>query len=201
MASYDFSAVAWEVQTTMHFAEKNSAYDPFDVQVIALHEDLRRSLVHNPAVIPAEDAGHVRPWQAEPDVHAYLFDPPYLAVVEFFGALGDGSVDAVSVFWQEARVPVFGSPPEDWDKLKDLVEKVGMPGAFGTILVGLHNEPATLMLALAGLTVFVRIVDPVAGALGTGLAEKIRRAFDTPTERRPRMRRARGRRETRPVDG
>jgi hypothetical protein len=199
VASYDFSVVAWEVQTTMHFAEKNSAYDPFDVQVIAIQEDLRRSLVHNLAVIPAEDSGHVRPWHAEPNPRAYLFDPPYLAVVEFFGALGDGSVDAVSAFW--LREPVFGSPPEDWDKLKDLVEKVGMPGAFGTIIVGLHNEPATLMLALAGLTAFVRIIDPVASAVGTGLAEKIRRAFDTPTERCPRMRRARGRRETRPADG
>jgi len=32
VASYDFSVVAWEVQTTMHFAEKYSAYDPFDVR-------------------------------------------------------------------------------------------------------------------------------------------------------------------------
>jgi hypothetical protein len=191
VASYDFSVVSWDVQTTMHFAEKNSAYDPFDVQILTLQTDLRSFLSHNPAVIPAEDAGRFPPWHAEADPRVYLFPYPYAAVVEFFGMTGAASTDAVSLFWQEARVPVFGSLPEDWDKLSEVVEKVGVPGVtFGTIVVGLHDEPVILLLALVGVTVIVRIVDPVASAVGTGLAQKIRRAFGMPAGRATRRRRA-----------
>jgi hypothetical protein len=52
VASYDFSVWAWEVQTTMHFAEQGSTYDPFDIQIIAIHDDLRSSLIHNPVDHP-----------------------------------------------------------------------------------------------------------------------------------------------------
>jgi hypothetical protein len=75
------------------------------------------------------------PWHAVADPRVYLFSYPYAAVGELFGMTGDASTDAVSLFWQEARIPVFGSPPEDWNKLSEVVEKVGVPGVtFGTIV-------------------------------------------------------------------
>ena len=191
MASYDLSVVGWDVQTTMHFAEKNSASDPFDVQILTLQTDLRNFLFHSRTVIPAEDAGRFPPWHAESGPRAYLFSDPFQAVTEYFGTIGEVSIDALGVFWEEARVPVFGSPPEDWARLSEVVGKAGGPGLmYGTIVVGLHDEPVTLLLALAGLTVIVRIVDPVASALGSGLAEKIRRAFSVPAGRATRRSRA-----------
>ena len=202
MASYDFSVVAWEVQTTMHFAEKRSAYDPFDVQVIALQDDLGLQLRDSSATVPGEDAGRVLPWHVQRP-RAYLFEHPYQAVDQFFIAIGEeNSDDAASAFWSEARVPTFGSPPEKWEKLSDVVDKVGVPGAYGAIVVGLHDEPMMLLLVVAGLTVIVKFVDPVTSALGTGVAEKIRRAFGLPSEQptRRRKRNARGRRTTRPAD-
>ena len=74
--------------------------------------------------------------------------------------------------------------------------------AYGTIIVGLHDEPVTLLLALVGLTVIVRVVDPVTSAVGTGVAEKIRRAFGLPSEQPPggSRRRAPSRRTARPAD-
>jgi hypothetical protein len=204
VASFDFSVVAWEVQTTMHFAEKRSAYDPFDVQVIALQDDLGLQLRDNPATVRIEDAGRVLPWHVQPP-RAYLFQHPYQAVSQFFIAVGErASDDAASAFWSEARVPTFGSPPEKWERLSDTVKKVGGTGAFGMIVVGL-DEPIKLLLVLGTLMVVVNILDPVTSMIGIGVAEKLRQAFDLPTEQPPtprrRKRSARGRRTTRPADG
>jgi hypothetical protein len=198
VASYNFSVEGWDVQTTMHFAEKNSAYDPFSVQILALQTDMRSLLSHSSVVTPAEDAGRFPPWHSEPGPRFYLFPLPFTALSVFFATVGDASTDALAVFFEEARVPVFGSPPEDWKKLSEVLEKIGVPGAaFGTIVVGLHDEPVTLLLALAGLTVIIRIIDPVASALGTGLASKIRRALGAPAGRATRRSRA----SQRPVPG
>jgi hypothetical protein len=204
VASYDFSVAAWEVQTTMHFAEKDSAYDPFDVQVIALQEDLRDPLRNSGKMFMAEDASRVVPWHLQRS-RGYLLEDPTQAVAEFFDAVIEGADGyAGNAFWDEARVPTFGSPPEKWEKLSEVVEKVSVPGAaaYGTIIVGLHDEPVTPLLALAGLTFIVRVVDPVTSALGTGVAEKIRRAFGLPSEQPPggSRRRAPGRRKARPAD-
>jgi hypothetical protein len=98
VASYDFSVVAWEVQTTMHFAEKRSAYDPFDVQVIALQDDLGLQLRDSPATVPAEDADRILPWHVQRP-RAYLFETPYQAVSQFFIAVGEeDSEEAASAF-------------------------------------------------------------------------------------------------------
>jgi hypothetical protein len=186
VASYDFSVVAWEVQTTMHFAEKYSAYDSFDVQMIALQEDLRDPLRNSDKMFMAEDVERVVPWHLQ-RARGYLLEDPAQAVAEFFDAViewADGY--AGNAFWDEARVPTFGSPPEKWEKLSEVVEKMSVPGAaYGAIIVGLHDEPVTLLLALAGLTVIIRVVDPVSSALGTGIAGKVRRAFGLPTGQPP----------------
>ena len=75
VASYDFSVVAWEVQTTLHFAEKYSAYHPFDVQVIALQEDLRDPLRNSGKMFMAEDAGRVVPGHLQRS-RGYLMEDP-----------------------------------------------------------------------------------------------------------------------------
>jgi hypothetical protein len=202
VASYDFSVVAWEVQTTMHFAEKEWTYDPFDVRVIALQDDLGLQLRDSPATVRAEDAVRILPWHVQRP-RAYLFENPYQAVAEFFGAVQEASVDAASLFWLEARIPTFGSPPKDWEKLSDLANKVGETGVFGMIVLGLLDEPMTLLLVVGGLLVLVNILNPVTEIIGTGMKESIRRAFDLPGEEAPRRRKrnARGRRAARSEDG
>jgi hypothetical protein len=183
----------------MHVTEKNTAYDPFDIQVIALQDDLGLQLRDSPATVLAEDAGRILPWHVQRP-RAYLFEDPYQAVAQFFGAFFEISMD--SLFWKEARVPTFGSPPEKWERVSDIVEKVGGTGAFGMIVIGL-DEPMKLLLVLGTLLVVVNILGPVTDVIGTGVSEKIRRAFDLPTEQSTRRRRrnARGRRAaTRPAD-
>jgi hypothetical protein len=96
VASYVFSVTGWEVQTTMHLTERNSAHDPFDVQVIAFQEDLRSLLRNSSEVVQAEDAGRVLPWHLQRP-RAYLFQHPGAAVGEFFDAVGDASVDVAGV--------------------------------------------------------------------------------------------------------
>jgi hypothetical protein len=77
----------------------------------------------------------------------------------------------------EAVVPVFGSPPNAWLPLKDVMAY----GAGTFAAVGNSGSVPTLILAFGGVVVLVRFIDPIVASVGSALADgignSIRKAF------------------------
>jgi hypothetical protein len=52
----------------------------------------------------------------------------------------------VERFWSEARIPTFGSPPEGWMRLAELLGTTGSAGVLAAILTGPSGDPIQLLL-------------------------------------------------------
>ena len=81
----------------------------------------------------------------------------------------------------DAVAPKFGSPPYDWEKLRDVVAH----GLGGFIALGTARDIPTLVVAYGAGIVMVQFFSPIVrsigSALGDGLAHSIRKAFDLPS--------------------
>ncbi|RBY94897.1 hypothetical protein DQ244_06525 [Blastococcus sp. TBT05-19] len=81
---------------------------------------------------------------------------------------------------ENTRIPVYGSPPQDWGKLGALLGIGGGLTGAG-IVAGVGPEPSlTLVLIAGGATLFVNIVVPVSRAIGRGLEHRIDQLMGTP---------------------
>ena len=80
-------------------------------------------------------------------------------------------------FLKEARVPTFGSPPEGWMRLADVLGRTGSAGILAAILTTTSGDPVQLVLIGLGVTIMVRVVDPLAKAVGSGLSARVEQAF------------------------
>lgn len=70
-------------------------------------------------------------------------------------------------------VPVFGSPPEDWTRLAEVVQENG-PRTLGALIIS-GGEPIAFVFAFVGMTVFVRVFEPPLRETGELLAALVRR--------------------------
>ena len=70
-------------------------------------------------------------------------------------------------------IATFASPPQDWSKLYDLLQHNG-PQTIGATLVS-AGDPVGFVFAFAGITVVVRVLDPVLEETGDLLRALLRR--------------------------
>lgn len=182
MAEYDLQVAAWEVRTVMDIGGLPGDALPYGIEVAASNDD--KMAINVERGTPAEEAPREPPWSPRAGFEVYRFDSPHQAANEYFAVAGEYAPSLLDIFWREARMPTFGSPPEGWIRLADAIGKSGTTGVLAAIVVGPHGTPAQLVFVLLGVTVMVRVVDPVLRALGLGLAERVEIALKPPRRRR-----------------
>lgn len=98
----------------------------------------------------------------------------YMNFVEFERAWGSQlNPRAVTDHIFETPVPVFGSPPEDWTRLAEVLQENG-PRTLGALIIS-GGEPIAFAFAFVGMTVFVRVFEPPLRETGDLLAALVRR--------------------------
>jgi len=175
-----FNVHQWEVRTIMEVRSSKQLRGLIAIEVTASPgEEPMRSLI-----LGHDESDEERPRSLAEVlvVHPRFrrFETPFDAATEYLSAAGDLPPSLTVLFWREARIPVFGSPPEGWTRLAEMLG-TGSAGALAAIMT-LRGDPVQLVLVFLGVTVAVRIIDPVAKALGSGLASRVEQALE-PTER------------------
>lgn len=109
------------------------------------------------------------------------------AVIFVAGALDDQKGVDLTLLARDllslVPVPVFGSPPSDWDSLGNLLTTTGGAGAAAALaVVDGDNVPVTLIVSFTAMTVVMNVVSPATRALGRGIAYRIDQFMGTPPE-------------------
>jgi hypothetical protein len=184
MAGY-YEVQSWHVATTFNIASAEPGeLPPVSIEISALDQStdvnhLARSTYRVRIVESKDDfLGQLQSASGFEAELIFLFHSPETAINAFFdAAMTDRfASQVVQVFMDEARVPVFGSAPQEWMKLSDLLVKSRSPEAAVAVVGAgvLHMPVLTLVLAIGGTTIAIRVMNEV----GTGLASVVRRLFE-----------------------
>jgi hypothetical protein len=182
-----YEVKSWHVDTflDLHSAETGEL-PPVAIEIAALDQgtDIRDLISATPRSTASSGSDHfIEQLQSRSGFEAELifsFPDAQTAVASLFRAvMTDAFFDQlVAVFWDEARVPVFGSAPQEWVKLTELLGKYSPEAAIVVVGVGVLHVPAlTLVLAVAGMTIAVRVLPKAMTEVGEGLASVAQRLF------------------------
>jgi hypothetical protein len=169
--NFDFE---WEVRTKMYVRGTIWMRDTAWIEFETVPGEAMRDLVlthaeTNPLVVSTG--------RGSPGAYFQQFSDGMSAKADFLYHKGSFPSYFMDQFWSEARVPTFGSPPEGWTRLVDMFGTTGSAGVLAAILMTSSGDPIQLVLIGLGVTVTVRVVDPLAKAVGAGLAARIEQAL------------------------
>ena len=93
------------------------------------------------------------------------------------------------------RVPIFGSPPESWEGMKDLIAAAPAGAGAFIVITASDGKPsiAALIVVMLGMSLTVTLVDPILRRTGESLKDWLDRRADAepPLSRRvPMLRQA-----------
>jgi hypothetical protein len=186
MAGY-YEVNSWHVSTLLDLssAAEPGQLPPVMIEVAALDQatDIGDLSSATPRTVRSSREAFIQQLKSASGFEAeriFRFEDAEEAVSSLFDAVMTDSFSGqlAAIFWDEVRIPVFGSAPQDWVKLADLVHRLSPDAAIVVVGVGVFHIPAlTLVLAIAGTTVAVRVLPKVMTELGEGLAAETRNVF------------------------
>jgi hypothetical protein len=171
---FDFE---WEVRTKMYVRGtiwmRDTAWIEFEtVPGEAMRELVLTHVETNPLVVSTS--------RGSPGAYFQQFPDGMSAMDAFLDQKGGFPSYFMDQFWSDARVPTFGSPPEGWVRLVDMLGTTGSAGLLAAVLTTTSGNPIQLVLIGLGVTITVRVVDPLAKAVGAGLAARVEEALKPP---------------------
>lgn len=92
---------------------------------------------------------------------------------------GQPRPDLVELLAEQVRIPVFGSPPNDWQTMGTAIS--GGSLTAGAIVTS-GGQSILAVLFGVGVTVVMNVIIPPSRALGHGLEYRISKALDVPIE-------------------
>jgi len=186
MAGY-YEVKSWHVTTSLDIESAESGQlPPVRIEIAALDQptDVLNLVSATPRTVRSYSrSDFIEKLKSRSGFEAeliFLLPDAETAVLSLFDAvMTDAFVGQVAeVFWDEARVPIFGSAPHEWVKLSELLGRSSPEAAIVVVGVGMFHVPAlTLVLAVAGMTVVVRVLPKVMTDVGDGLASVTHRLF------------------------
>jgi hypothetical protein len=172
MAEYETRA--WSVTSQFTVAPINQP--ALDLEVTTLDRDLIGTLQVG-GLMTSE-------WETEPlwgsplglrPVGFVSFETVSGALQSFFQPYGFAGEQARQALLEDAPIPVFGSSPTNWTTLQELMRHLTPAGSAGVLAVSpIHPSPLALLGFFAGMTVIVRVIDPIFGAVGGELSNAVK---------------------------
>ena len=186
MAGY-YEVKSWNVATSLNLeSAETGQLPPVAIEIAAIDQatDIRDFISATPRSTASSGGDHfIEQLKSRSGFEAELifrFPDAETAVASLFKAVMTDAFDGqlAAVFWDEARVPVFGSAPQEWVKLAELLRKSSPEAAIVVVGVGVFHVPAlTLVLAVAGMTIAIRVLPKTMTEIGEGLASVAQRLF------------------------
>ncbi len=87
------------------------------------------------------------------------------------------SSDILEGLLETVKVPVFGSAPQNWEKLSEFLVNGGVTGTGIAVGIGAESWP-TLVASAIGATLFINIIVPASVGIGRGLKRGLEYRID-----------------------